>query len=131
MEGLGVRALALVSLCLALVIGPSAARACPRVDCAGQQSGASEADKQHAAEAPAATHVKRPNELRTDLPTDVASEGDDEAKREMPWIWRQLRRTAYRHLPRKRIDRFDATFAPTVVRSGFDTVAGAGVAGRF
>jgi len=61
--------------------------------------------------------------------TGVRSAGSDQPQ--MPWIWKLLRKTAYRHLPHKRIDRFDATFAPTVVSSGFDTVAGAGVQGRF
>jgi hypothetical protein len=84
----------------------------------------------------AAVHVRRERES-SPLAHELLTAADEGQRKptmsgvEMPWIWQQLRRTAYRHLPRKRIDRFDATFAPTVVSSGFDTVAGAGVRGRF
>lgn len=51
---------------------------------------------------------------------------------EMPWIWKALKKSAYDHLPQKRFDGgVHCTFAPTIVSSGFDTVAGAGVEGRF
>jgi len=51
---------------------------------------------------------------------------------EMPWIWQALKKTAYDRLPQKDFEGgIDCTFAPTIVSTGFDTVAGAGLEGRF
>ncbi|MBT8492286.1 MAG: hypothetical protein KJO07_04435 [Deltaproteobacteria bacterium] len=117
-----------LALCLG-VIAPASAEPC-RTQARCSEI-ASEGPALRLAVAKRARLQARPR-LELELATAASDDdrtGDD--KIEMPWIWKQLRRSAYRHLPRKRIDRFDATLAPTVVSTGFDTVAGAGVRGHF
>ena len=65
------------------------------------------------------------------IPAAARAKPADPSQVEMPWIWKALKKSAYDRLPQKRIDGVHCTFAPTIVSSGFDTVAGAGVQGRF
>lgn len=52
---------------------------------------------------------------------------------EMPWIWRMLRDSVYRRLPRyEDIERqMELVFAPVIVDGTYDTVPGVGIAGDF
>jgi hypothetical protein len=67
----------------------------------------------------------------------VASEReirDADARRnkvETPWIWRQLKTYAYSQFPRHRTRRFEAVWAPVIVRGPSDTIPGVGLKGLF
>lgn len=65
------------------------------------------------------------------VPDTVRQRNTKNQSIEMPWIWKELKRSAYSRLPKKQIDGVQATLAPTMVSSGFDTVPGAGLQGRF